>query len=43
MAGALSTGKIGDLLGRRMTIRVGCLILCVGAVLQTAAISKYPF
>ncbi|KAL0140801.1 general substrate transporter [Mucor lusitanicus] len=39
MAGALSTGKIGDLLGRRMTIRVGCLILCVGAVLQTAAIN----
>ncbi|KAI8359188.1 general substrate transporter [Blakeslea trispora] len=38
MAGALSTGRIGDWLGRRKTIRYGCLILCVGAILQTAAV-----
>ncbi|KAI9281106.1 general substrate transporter [Sporodiniella umbellata] len=38
MCGALSTGRIGDWLGRRKTIRLGCLILCVGAVLQTAAV-----
>ncbi|KAG0172037.1 hypothetical protein DFQ28_001792 [Apophysomyces sp. BC1034] len=39
MFGALSTGTIGDRLGRRKTIRVGCLILCAGAILQTAAIN----
>ncbi|KAI9269180.1 general substrate transporter [Phascolomyces articulosus] len=39
MAGALSTGKVGDWLGRRKTIRLGCLILCVGAVIQTASIN----
>ncbi|KAI8379110.1 uncharacterized protein BYT42DRAFT_604568 [Radiomyces spectabilis] len=39
MVGALSTGKIGDLIGRRKTIRLGCLILCIGAILQTAAIN----
>ncbi|OBZ82993.1 Sugar transporter STL1 [Choanephora cucurbitarum] len=38
MAGALSTGRIGDWLGRRKTIRYGCIILCVGAILQTAAV-----
>lgn len=38
MAGALSTGRVGDWLGRRKTIRYGCLILCVGAILQTAAV-----
>lgn len=40
MAGALSTGRVGDWLGRRVTIRVGCLILIVGAILQTAAVGK---
>jgi MFS family permease len=39
MAGALSTGRIGDILGRRKTIRYGCLILCIGAILQTAAVN----
>ncbi|KAI9262890.1 general substrate transporter [Helicostylum pulchrum] len=39
MAGALSTGYVGDKLGRRKTIRYGCLILCVGAILQTAAVN----
>ncbi|KAI7860271.1 general substrate transporter [Circinella umbellata] len=39
MAGALSTGKVGDWLGRRKTIRLGCLILCIGAVIQTASIN----
>jgi MFS family permease len=38
MIGALSTGRIGDWLGRRKTIRLGCVILCVGAILQTAAV-----
>jgi sugar porter (SP) family MFS transporter len=39
MAGALSTGRVGDMLGRRKTIRYGCVILCIGAILQTAAIN----
>ncbi|KAI8337009.1 general substrate transporter [Chlamydoabsidia padenii] len=39
MAGALSTGKIGDMLGRRRTIRYGCLILIIGAILQTASVN----
>ncbi|KAI9358821.1 general substrate transporter [Pilaira anomala] len=39
MAGALSTGRVGDMLGRRKTIRYGCLILCVGAIIQTAAVN----
>ncbi|ORE08852.1 general substrate transporter [Rhizopus microsporus var. microsporus] len=39
MFGALSTGRIGDWLGRRKTIRLGCLILCIGAILQTAAVN----
>ncbi|KAI8884489.1 general substrate transporter [Backusella circina FSU 941] len=38
MIGALATGRIGDLLGRRKTIRLGCVILCIGAILQTAAV-----
>ncbi|ORX43172.1 general substrate transporter [Hesseltinella vesiculosa] len=38
MFGALSTGYIGDKLGRRKTIRYGCLILIIGAILQTAAV-----
>ncbi|CAO3642929.1 unnamed protein product [Cunninghamella blakesleeana] len=38
MFGALSCGKIGDLLGRKRTIQVGALILIVGAVIQTATI-----
>ncbi|ORZ23566.1 general substrate transporter [Absidia repens] len=36
MFGALSCGKIGDILGRKVTIRVGAIILIIGAVLQTA-------
>ncbi|KAI8084782.1 general substrate transporter [Halteromyces radiatus] len=36
MFGALSCGKIGDWLGRKMTIRVGSVILIIGAVIQTA-------
>ena len=35
----LLTGKVGDWLGRRKTIRLGCLILCIGAVIQTASIN----
>ncbi|KAI7866595.1 general substrate transporter [Spinellus fusiger] len=40
MVGALSTGKIGDALGRRKTIRLGCSILIIGAIIQTAAINS---
>lgn len=36
MFGALSTGRLGDMLGRKNTIRVGCTILIIGAILQTA-------
>ncbi|KAG1149270.1 hypothetical protein G6F37_006344 [Rhizopus arrhizus] len=39
MFGALSTGRIGDWLGRRKTVRLGCFILCIGAILQTAAVN----
>ncbi|ORZ19864.1 general substrate transporter [Absidia repens] len=39
MFGALSTGRIGDMLGRRKTIRYGCLILIIGAILQTASVN----
>ncbi|KAG0165929.1 hypothetical protein DFQ28_006538 [Apophysomyces sp. BC1034] len=39
MFGALATGKIGDILGRRNTIRLGCTILIIGAILQTASYS----
>lgn len=38
MFGALSCGKIGDKIGRRRTIRIGSIILIIGAVLQTAMI-----
>lgn len=38
-AGALSTGRISDRLGRRKTIRLGCSILVIGSMLQTAAIN----
>ncbi|KAI9273559.1 general substrate transporter [Sporodiniella umbellata] len=38
MIGALSTGRIGDWLGRKKTVRLGCLVLCIGAILQTAAV-----
>ncbi|KAF7729905.1 hypothetical protein EC973_003639 [Apophysomyces ossiformis] len=38
MCGALMTGRLGDALGRRRTIRLGCTILIIGAVLQTATV-----
>lgn len=38
-AGALATGRISDILGRKNTIRVGSVILIVGAVIQTATVS----
>lgn len=34
MGGALSCGTLGDILGRRKMIRLGCFILCIGAVIQ---------
>ncbi|KAI9473461.1 MAG: general substrate transporter [Benjaminiella poitrasii] len=36
MFGALATGKISDMIGRRNTIRLGSLVLIVGAIIQTA-------
>ncbi|KAI8381271.1 general substrate transporter [Radiomyces spectabilis] len=39
MFGALVTGKLGDMLGRRNTIRLGSVILIIGAVLQTATVN----
>lgn len=38
MFGALSTGRLGDILGRRKMIRLGCTILVIGAILQTASV-----
>lgn len=39
LAGALSNLWVGDRLGRRHTIALGGIIMCVGAVLQTAAVN----
>ncbi|KAG0175043.1 hypothetical protein DFQ28_002323 [Apophysomyces sp. BC1034] len=39
MFGALLTGRLGDALGRRRTIRLGCIILIIGAVLQTVTVN----
>lgn len=39
MGGALSCGTLGDILGRRKMIRLGCFILCIGAVIQTASVN----
>jgi MFS family permease len=36
MCGALATGRVSDILGRRNTIRLGSLILIIGAIIQTA-------
>lgn len=38
-AGALWTGRIGDSLGRRKTIRLGCTILVIGALAQTLSLN----
>jgi len=35
--GAMITGRIADTIGRIKTILAGCLILCVGAIMQAAA------
>lgn len=39
MFGALSCGRLGDWLGRRRMIRLGCFILCIGAIIQTASVN----
>lgn len=39
MTGALITGRLSDMVGRRNTIRIGCAILIVGAVIQTATMN----
>lgn len=36
MFGGLLTGRLGDMIGRKNTIRLGSFILIIGAVLQTA-------
>lgn len=35
--GALVAGDIADMIGRRLTIIAGCIVFCVGVVLQVAA------
>lgn len=39
MFGALVTGRLSDKIGRKNTIRLGCMILVIGAVIQTATVS----
>ncbi|CAO3653040.1 unnamed protein product [Mucor hiemalis] len=39
MFGALVTGRLSDKIGRKNTIRLGCVILVIGAVIQTATVS----
>lgn len=36
MVGALITGRLSDMVGRKNTIRIGCTILIISVVLQTA-------
>lgn len=38
MFGALVTGRLSDKIGRKNTIRLGCMILVIGAVIQTATV-----
>ncbi|KAK3487850.1 uncharacterized protein B0T23DRAFT_216214 [Neurospora hispaniola] len=38
--GALIAGDIADFIGRRLTIIIGCLIFCVGCVLQIASTNQ---
>jgi MFS family permease len=35
--GAIAAGDIADFIGRRTTIILGCLIFCVGGILETAS------
>jgi MFS family permease len=35
--GAIMAGDIADFIGRRVTIILGCMIFCVGGILQTAS------
>jgi MFS family permease len=35
--GAIIAGDLADFIGRRLTIILGCLIFCVGGILQTAS------
>ena len=35
--GAIIAGDVADFIGRRMTIILGCLIFCVGGILETAS------
>ena len=39
LAGAVSTMYLGDMLGRRKTILIGCCIMIVGAVIQCSSFS----
>lgn len=38
MFGALSCGYVGDRLGRKKTIMIGCTILCIGGALQAGCV-----
>lgn len=35
--GAIIAGDVADFIGRRVTIILGCMIFCVGGILQTAS------
>ena len=35
--GAIIAGDVADFIGRRMTIIAGCLVFCVGCILETAS------
>lgn len=35
--GAIIAGDVADFIGRRLTIIIGCLIFCVGGILETAS------
>lgn len=43
LVGAMSTFKIGNILGRRKAIFFGCFIVSLGAILQASAFSLEHF
>ncbi|OZJ03611.1 hypothetical protein BZG36_03700 [Bifiguratus adelaidae] len=38
MFGALLAGRIGDHIGRRYTVVIGCIVMCIGGALQAASV-----
>ena len=43
LVGAMSTFKVGNALGRRKTIFIGCIVVSTGAILQASAFSLPQF